>query len=209
MPPKIALIACMVFIIWLLRIESKENTVLSPALWVPTFWLLIMGSRPVGRWFNPTSVGSDAAGSPYDRFVLTMLILLALWVLSRRKINWSLLLKDNLWLILLYVYLGLSVLWSDFPFSSFKRWIKIFGAIPMALMILSEKQPLQALESVLRRCAYVLIPLSLVLIKYFPNYGVVYSRWEGTRMATGVTTHKNSLGVLCTLLAFFLIWAAP
>jgi len=137
-----------------------------------------------------------------------MLILLALWFLYRRKINWSLLLKDNLWLILLYVYLGLSVLWSDFPFSSFKRWIKIFGAIPMAFMILSEKQPLQALESVLRRCAYVLIPLSLMLIKYFPNYGVLYSRWEGTRMATGVTTHKNSLGALCTILAFTLIWAA-
>ncbi len=210
MPPKLALIGYIVIVIWLLRIDQKRNPAASRALWVPTFWLLIMGSRPVGRWFAPgsNSVGSDAAGSPLDRLVLNSLILIALFVLSRRKMNWSRVFKDNLWLILLYVYLGTSVLWSDFPFSSFKRWFKITGAVVMAFVVLSELKPLQALESVIRRCAYVLIPLSIVLIKYFPEYGVVYSRWEGTRMGIGVTTHKNSLGVLCALSVFFLIWAA-
>ena len=210
MPPKLVLIGCIVFVIWLLRIEQKRNPIASRALWVPTFWLLIMGSRPVGAWFmhGSQSGGSDAAGSPLDRLVLNSLILIALFVLSRRKMNWSRVFKDNLWLILLYVYLGTSVLWSDFPFSSFKRWFKITGAVVMAFVVLSELKPLQALESVIRRCAYVLIPLSIVLIKYFPEYGVVYSPWEGTRMGTGVTTHKNSLGVLCALSLFFLIWAA-
>ena len=210
MPPKLALIGYIVIVIWLLRIEQKRNPAASRALWVPTFWLLIMGSRPVGRWFAPgsDSVGSDAAGSPLDRLVLNGLILIALLVLSRRKMDWSRIFKDNLWLILLFVYLGTSVLWSDFTFSSFKRWFKITGAVVMAFVVLSELKPLQAMESVIRRCAYVLIPLSIVLIKYFPEYGVVYSRWEGIRMGAGVTTHKNSLGVLCALSAFFLIWAA-
>ncbi len=210
MPPKIALIGCVVLVIWLLRIEHKRNPTASRALWVPTFWLMIMGSRPIGAWFEhgSQSRGSDAAGSPLDRLVLNSLILIALFVLSRRKIDWSRVFKDNLWLILLYAYLATSVLWSDYPFSSFKRWFKITGAIVMAFVILSELKPLQALESIIRRCAYVLIPLSIVLIKYFPEYGVVYSPWEGTRMGTGVTTHKNSLGVLCALSVFFLIWVA-
>ncbi len=209
MPPKIALIGCIVLVIWLLRIEHKQNPAASPALWVPTFWLMIAGSRPIGAWFEhgSQSRGSDAAGSPLDRLVLNSLILIALFVLSRRKIDWSRVFKDNLWLILLYVYLGTSVLWSDFLFSSFKRWFKISGAIVMAFVILSELNPLQALESIIRRCAYVLIPLSVVLIKYFPEYGVVYSPWDGIRMGAGVTTHKNSLGVLCALSLFFLIWS--
>jgi O-antigen ligase len=145
-------------------------------------------------------------GSAYDRFALNMLLLLSLWVLSRRKINWSLLLKNNIWLILLSVYLGLSILWSDFMFVSFKRWIKIAGTVIMACVILTETQPLKAIESMLRRCAYVLVPLSLVLIKYFPFYGILYTR-QGVRTATGVATQKNGLGVLCALSAFMLIWA--
>lgn len=206
MSPTIALIAGIVLVAWLLRIEQKRNPAASIALWVPTLWLLIAASRAVGLWFNPTvPAGSIEEGSAYDRFVLTILILLSLWFLSRRKINWSLLLKKNLWLILLSVYLGLSVLWSDFTFVSFKRWTKIAGTIVVACVILSETQPLQAMESVLRRCAYVLIPLSLLLIKYFPAYGIQYSN-QGIRMATGVATQKNGLGVLCALSAFILIW---
>lgn len=207
MPPAIALIAGIVFIAWLLRIERQRNPAASHALWLPTLWLFIAGSRAVGLWLNPAgAAGSAEEGSVYDRFVLNMLILLSLWLLSRRKINWSLILKNNIWLILLSVYLGLSVLWSDFMFVSFKRWIKITGTVIMACVILTETQPLQALESVFKRCAYVFIPLSLVLIKYIPVYGIQYTR-QGIRMATGVATQKNGLGVLCALSAFILIWA--
>lgn len=209
MNPKVALITCIVLIVWLLRIERKINPTASLALWIPTFLLLIMGSRPVGKWFNYSPVLSEGgeAGSPLDRWVLSILMIIALLILSKRKIEWSRIFKDNLWLILLYVYLVSSVLWSDFPLVSFKRWFRITISVVLSVVILSEKQPLQSLESVLRRCAYVLVPLSLVLIKYFPNYGVQYDRWEGTRMGTGVTTHKNSLGVLCALSSFTLIWA--
>ena len=207
MPPVIALISCIIFVTGLLKIEKNNNPTASYALWVPSLWLLIMGSRPFGSWFDAAATISVEEGSVYDRFVLIMLTLLALWFFLRRKTNWSLLLKDNLFLMLLFMYLGLSVLWSDVIFVSFKRWIKIAETFVVAFVILSEKHPLQAMESVLRRCAYVLIPFSLLLIKYFPVYGIQYSFYEGARMATGVTTHKNSLGALCMLSAFFLIWA--
>lgn len=211
MPAVVALILCVVLVTVLLCIERKRNPAASHALWVPTFWMLICGSRPVGRWFASSplsSAGSDAAGSPLDRLVLSGLILLALLVLSRSKIEWSRILKDNIWLILLYLYLGSSILWSDFPFVSFKRWIRLSSVILMALVVLSERAPLQAMESVLRRCAYLLIPLSLVLIKYFPHFGVQYDRWSGGLMWVGVAMQKNGLGLLCALSAFLLIWAA-
>lgn len=207
MPPKVALILCIVMVVVLLRIERQRNQAASLALWVPIFWVLIVGSRPVGSWFGTSSV-SDAAGSPLDRLVLNTLILLALWILSRRNIDWSRILKDNFWLILLYLYLGSSILWSDFPYVSLKRWIKISGQILMAIVVMSEQSPLQAMESVFRRCAYVLIPLSLVLVKYFPHLGRQYGRWCGGEMWVGVAGQKNGLGLLCAISLFFLIWAA-
>jgi O-antigen ligase len=77
----------------------------------------------------------------------------------------------------------------------------------MALVVLSEQRPLEALASIFRRCAYVLIPLSIVLIRYYPEMGRAYHVWTGVEMWTGVATHKNGLGQLCAISAFFLIWS--
>jgi len=52
----------------------------------------------------------------------------------------------------------------------------------------------------------VLIPFSLLLIKYFPQLGRGYGRWSGGEMWLGVTMQKNGLGRLCLIAAFFLVW---
>jgi exopolysaccharide production protein ExoQ len=214
MPAEVILMLCVILVMVLLYIESTRNPEASLALWVPTLWMLIYASRPLGRWFQfqyalvpGEGVEIIESGSPLDRLVLSIIIILALLILFRRKIYWSRIPKDNFWLILLFLYMGISILWSEIPFASFKRWIRSTGDIIIALVVLSEQKPLQSLESVIRRCAYVLIPFSLVLIKYFPYLGRAYSRWSGMEMWTGVTLQKNCLGQLCALSAFFLIWA--
>lgn len=209
MPPIVALVLCVSLVAVLLRIEHRYHRGASKALWVPTFWLLLCGSKPIARWFEFGGgvFEADETGSPLDRFVLISLISLACYILSKRSIRWSRILHDNFWLIMLYLYLGCSVLWSDFPDISLKRWIRLCGMIPIALVVLTEENPLRALESVLRRCAYVLIPLSLTLIKYFPNLGVAYVSWSGEKMWVGVTSQKNGLGTLCAISAFFIIWS--
>jgi len=208
MPPKVALLAYIVLAIWLLRIERQQNPEASPILWIPTLYFMIMASRPVALWIHPGggSGGSVEEGSAPDRLVLGALMLITFIVLYRRKIDLYQLVKNNRWLILLYFFLALSILWSDYPFNSFKRWVKLFGILIMGLMIVSEQKPLQALESIFRRSAYILIPLSIVLIKYFPAYGVSYTHHSGLPMGTGVATQKNGLGGLCCILVFFLIW---
>jgi O-antigen ligase len=99
-----------------------------------------------------------------------------------------------------------SILWSDIPSISFKRWIRELTAIVMALLVLTEPDPRQAMQSLFRRTVYILIPFSFLLIKYFPAYGVDFHRWSGERMWVGVTLQKNALGRLCIISAFFLIW---
>jgi len=209
MNPLVALILCTGLVAMLLRFERKRNPTASLALWVPTLWMILNGSKPIVRWFEPANVASVVSweeGSSLDRLVLIILIVLALLILSRRKIEWSWIIRDNRWLIILYLYLGFSILWSDFPFVSIKRWVRLIGSIPIAMVVMSERSPLQALESVFRRCAYVLIPISLLLIKYFQHLGVAYVPWSGEKMWVGVTSQKNGLGVLCALSAFLIIW---
>jgi O-antigen ligase len=63
------------------------------------------------------------------------------------------------------------------------------------------------MESLLRRITYILIPFSLILIKYFPVYAVDYGPWSGEQEWIGVAQQKNSLASLCIISAIFLLWS--
>jgi len=168
--------------------------------------MLYTASKPLGVWF-PSSGGDPELGSPLDRTFLIILLCVALMLLVRRKFDWTKAIRANPWLILLVGFMLVSVFWSGMPFVSFKRWTRELVAVLMAFIVLSEPTPRRAVESILRRTIYVLIPFSVLLIKYFPWYGVEYGRWSGARMWIGVTQQKNGLGSLCVISVFFLIWS--
>jgi O-antigen ligase len=107
---------------------------------------------------------------------------------------------------MLFLFAGLSILWSDFPGVSFKRWIKAIGNPIMVLVVLTDHSPIEALKTLLRRFAYVLVPLSIVLIKYFPELGRTYHRYTDEAMFTGVATGKNGLGLLCLVSGLYFFW---
>ncbi|MBN2008200.1 O-antigen ligase family protein [candidate division KSB1 bacterium] len=206
MPPIVALVMCLGFVIFLLRIDYKQVPKMSLALWLPTIWILIAASKPLGVWFPFTSRVEDVTSSPLDQATLLILFSLGLLVIVRRKLKWLNIVRKNVWLIVFVYFLFLSIFWSDIPFISFKRWIREVIAVLMALVMLSEQNPQRAMQAILRRTAFILIPFSLLLIKYFPTRGVEYGRWSGDIMWIGVTMQKNGLGRLCMISAFFLIW---
>ena len=142
--------------------------------------MLIVGSRPVSLWLSPSlqmeATDTYLEGSPIDRMYYQIMILFGIVVLLRRRISWTRLAPSNKWLVLYFAYFGISVLWSDDPFVAFKRWTKDVGNVVMVLIILSERNPVMAARALLLRCSYVLIPLSVVLTKYFPDVTRVYNR---------------------------------
>lgn len=77
----------------------------------------------------------------------------------------------------------------------------------MILIVLTDTYPVEAVKTLIRRCAYVLIPLSILYIKYFPNLGKGYDPWTGEAFYQGVTTSKNMLGQLCLVTGFLLFWS--
>lgn len=205
MPSTLALLLWAGFVLFLLRLDRKQAPNLSHALWIPTIWMLCAAGKPFSAWFSSGSVDPEA-GSPLDRLFQSGLFCLGLCVLVRRRVDWKGICRDNAWLMLLLGYMLLSILWSEIPFISFRRWVKEMVAVTMALIALTERDPRQAVESLLRRTVYILIPLSLLLIKYFPSLGVSFSRWTGDIMWIGVTLQKNGIGRLCAISALFLVW---
>ncbi len=206
MTSAIALLLCTIFVFFLLRIDRKQFPDASIYLWVPTVWILITFSKPLGVWFQ--SGGSTMEeGSALDRIVLSALLCLGIITLVKRKFNWSNAIRENIWLILLLSYCFISCLWSDIPFISFKRSIRDLTAITMAFLVASETEPKKSLESIFRRTIYILIPFSYLLINYYGQYGRMYLHHDGALMWVGVTLHKNQLCQLCLFSVFFLIWA--
>ena len=135
-----------------------------------------------------------------------ILILLAIGILISRSFKWSDFFARNLALIAFLSFALLSVMWSDFPFVAFKRWFRDLGNYLVILVALSDPQPLEAVRTVLRRLCYLLIPLSILLVKYYPEIGKQYDQWTGIAMYAGATTSKNMLGVLCLVSGLFFFW---
>src|SRR5262245_48294110 len=109
MPPLLALLFGLVLIAYLVRRESQEGPRVSAAVWIPTLWLLIVGSRPVSLWFQPGVVAPIEEGSPLDRLVYTVLIIAGVFVLARRRPNVARIVRSNAFLLLFLLYEGVSI----------------------------------------------------------------------------------------------------
>jgi len=177
---------------------------------VPFIWFLISMSRPVTSWTTTPSSFADRAesymeGSPLDRTILIVLIAAAIVALWRRRQAALAILRSNTAIIFFLLYCLISVSWSDYPIVAGKRWIRAVGDVLMILVILTDSQPETTLKSILSRVGYVLVPLSILFIRFFPELGRAYSI-GGRPMWTGVCTDKNGLGAICMIVGSVVVW---
>ena len=201
MPPSVALLAWFILVLALLFFDPAKESKPSLALWVPLIWVFIIGSRLPSQWLgNPTGLVAQSLeeGNPLDRAVSFLLILLAIGILATRSFKWDNFFTRNIALIAFVSFALVSVVWSDFPFIAFKRWFRDLGNYLVILVVLTDPHPLEAVRMFLRRLCFLLIPLSILLIKYFPYMGRQYTIWQGSAMYVGAATSKNMLGA-CVL----------
>ncbi len=206
----LALLVSSGFVVYLILRDRTFRPMPSWGAWVAFCWILIIGTRPISSWLGlgvQIETPDDyLEGSPLDRMIFAGLEILGLMALSLRKNGFSRLVKSNLWIIIFFLYWAISITWSDYPFVSFKRWIKDVGHLIMIMVILSEADPGNAIRAVFSRFAYMVIPFSVVLIKYFPEFGRYYNRWTWDVAFCGVTTGKNALASTILVCTLFLIW---
>jgi exopolysaccharide production protein ExoQ len=210
LPPIVALFLTVAFIVFLFRRDILERPNITGALWLPLLWMLIITSRYVSEWLNLFGLHMGAVtleeGSPLDACVYFALIAVGLYVLNKRQVHLSEIVRNNGWLAIFFLYCFLAILWSDFPFVAFKRWIKVLGHPIMVLIILTEPDPQEALIRLMKRCAYVIVPVSILFIKYYPEWGRGFDEWTGAPFNNGITTDKNALGRDCLILGSFFFW---
>ncbi|HEY1791182.1 MAG TPA: O-antigen ligase family protein [Verrucomicrobiae bacterium] len=212
MPSSLALLLTLVFVAVLFIRDFRQKANVTGALWFPFFWVAVCGggSRYLSQWldmfgfhFGATSVED---GSPVDAVFNAGLIVGGLAVLHKRRVSVLEFIRNNRWLTLYLAYCLLAIAWSDFPFVSAKRWLKLLGDPVMALVLLTEPEPMEAFIRTMKRCAYFLLPVSILFIKYFPDLGRTFDEWTGLGLNTGIATNKNELGFDCWILGAVLFW---
>jgi len=214
MPSYLALLLWFVMLVGLFWFDPAKDSKVSAALWVPLVFLFFMASRQPTQWLGGQVIAPDEAtmnsaleeGSPLNRTVLLVLFILGIAILVSRSFRWGDFFRRN-WILTAYLLFALvSVLWSDFPLPAFKKWFRDLGNYVMVLVVISESLPMEALSTLLRRVGYLLIPLSVMMIKYFPDLAKQYDNWTGASSYCGATTSKNMLGILCLVCGIYFFW---
>lgn len=207
-----ALAVFLAYIVCMLWRDVRRRPDVSVNIWVVVAWVALVGSRPVSSWFSSGGGGfgglSDTydEGNPFERMVYFVLMFHAIAVLMARRVRLGTVLAANGWLLAFFTYWALSILWADLPVVALKRWVKDIGNILMVLVVLTDRNPIDATKAVFVRCAAVLLPMSVLFIRFYSDLGRTYHVASGEMMYTGVTTHKNSLGMLVLVAAIFMLW---
>jgi len=210
MSPAAATGLCVIGIVGLFILDRDPQPRPAGALWVPVIWLLIAGSRPVSAWLQAGPMTDSASqhnieSDPINLVLFSLLLAAGSCVLTVRRQRVGILLQENWPIILFFSYCALSVLWSDYPGAASRKLTRSLGDLMMIIIVVTDHEPAAALRRLLARTGFVLIPLSILLIKYYPDLGRSYSNsWE--LMYKGVTDHKNTLGMVCLVLGLGFWW---
>lgn len=207
----IATLVCIAAVLWLFWLDRDRGVRTSPALWIPTIWLLINGSRSISEWLHPVSgeplVMQYSEGNPLDAAIFGALILAGIVALNFRTRRLREILRQNLPVILFFTYCALSILWSDYPFIALKRYIKAVGDLVMILVVITDGEPLAAIKRFFARVTFILMPASVLLILFYPALGTMFDPTERVLTYVGVTTFKNLLGVIAMVCGLSSLWS--
>lgn len=207
-------VGTLVFVLWIAGLffldrDPRERT--SKALWLPVVWTMIICSRSITQWLSLERAANFAEryteGNPVEAAIYAALIAAGLLVLNFRTGKVREFFRSNQVLLFFVAYCALSVLWSVDPAVAFKRWFKGTGNLVMVLVILTDPNPTLAIKRLFSRVGFLLLPLSALLIFFFPSLGTMYDPPEKVTYYLGVTTQKNELGLLCMICGLGSLWA--
>jgi O-antigen ligase len=196
-------------ILCLFMLDRDPKVRTSKAVWIPVVWMLLAASRPFSEWTRNAperTVVENLEGNPLQRNIFGVLMAIGIIVLVVRGRKVLTLLRMNGPILLYFSYCALSILWSDYPDVAFRRWMKALGDLVMVMIILTDPERSAAVKRFLARTGFLLVSISVLLIKYYPELGQRYKTQDGQQIVGGVTTNKNLLGVICLLFGLGAVW---
>lgn len=207
MSGQIAILLCAIGIGVLFYLDRDKRVRNSMALWLPVIWLAIAGSRGVSEWFGlgpAYGLAGTLEGSPADAAVLGLLEVIGIVVLLHRGRKTSAYLVLIVPILAYSMYCLVSTTWAPFPVPALKRWTKDVGDVVMAFIVVTDPRPLDAFRRLYSRVGFILLPLSVALIRYT----TLGRGWDadGKLSIIGVTTNKNSLGLTVFVISLGALW---
>jgi len=209
MNPSLASLVYACGIAGLFYLDRDKSIRTSKALWLPVLYLGVLGSRPVSVWLGitpPSGANIQLDGSPVDAAFFAILLIAGICVLVHRGHRTRTFLAANGPILIYFLFCLFSIIWSDFPGVALKKWIKAIGDLMMILIVVTDKEPVAALRRLFSRLGFILVPISLLFIKYYPYLGRTYDGWTGAQMNNGATLNKNTLGVITFVLLLGAVW---
>src|ERR1700693_6308758 len=105
MTPLFAFGLTILLIGYLIRRDGRVAPRPSPAVWIPTLWLLINGSRQPSQWLGIRSGSLGQAiygGNSTDEVIYGTLIVAGILVLAKRHVRVGQLTKNSSWIIVFF-----------------------------------------------------------------------------------------------------------
>src|SRR5215467_13681869 len=106
LPSTVALALTIAFIIFLFRRDIRERPDVTGAVWIPLLWFVIIGSRSPTQWLalgGYMQGHSVEEGNPLDAFVYSTLIAAGTYVLIKRRVQLSEVIRNNQWLTIFFI----------------------------------------------------------------------------------------------------------
>ncbi len=161
-------------------------------LFIYLFFLIFGTTVP----FRESTVAPDdiRTNNPIKQFVFSALYLISfLSLLPKRRRVYQLIQSEKL-LTLFLVWAFLTVLWSDYPVVSLKRWVQLAGTVVIFVAAFAHMGTVQQARSFLKLILAVYLPLTLLAVMLVP----AAIQWEFPAWR-GLATHKNVLGQIALI----------
>lgn len=203
------LLADLVLVAYLYHRNAAGPKRISGVNWVFAIWFMIAGSRPLGAWLSlqaASEIVTGAEGSPINTVSGIVFAAIGFYIINKRRLNTVQIIRLNVPLFVLLGYCLLSSFWSAYPLLSLRRSIRMILEVVVVVAILSEPDRLTATKRLVERYAIFALPLSLVMIKYYPRMAIAWNKMGNAVMWTGVAMHKNSLGAMLAVSLLYYAW---
>ncbi|MFP4162801.1 MAG: O-antigen ligase family protein [Chitinispirillaceae bacterium] len=126
-------------------------------------------------------------------------------IYKKNKLAWQLILRS--WpLIAVMAFAMASMMWSQIPSLTLKRYMKLLILFFCLLDLITEKDNHRALKMSFLWYIGTVVVLSLLVMVVLPQYGWMIYAQSGKLVAKGIIAHKSELGEFCASSVLVLLW---
>ncbi|MGE5437125.1 MAG: O-antigen ligase family protein [Syntrophothermus sp.] len=178
--------------------ERRIFTILSKITFTLYIVAIFFGTSPPFRE-RVKDVEDIATSNIMNQLVFTTLFILSvITIIPRFKSFFEIIYKEKM-LVIFFLWALLSIAWSDYSFTSFKRWFQVITSITVAISILMYTDDHKDLLKYFKVILFFYLIISIASVFVIPN-----ARGEGGAWR-GLAPSKNHLGQAALL--NIIIWS--